>query len=135
MVTFRSHAVAPAAAIVCSPLSAAQTAAAAVEGRPGGPVADHFSRTEGCSPRLAQVTTAAADMLEGLVLSIAEGCSPRSALVATVAADMPEELAVPDSSVATDRLPRSMGSVGWPPPLRWKLRAVQFQGTPVQGPF
>ena len=118
MGSFRIHASAPVAAIVSLPLSVAQTVVAAVEGRPDGPVDDHFSSTEDGSPRPAQVTTAAAGMLEGIDLSIAEGCSPRSALVATAAADMPEELAVPDSSVATDRLPRSMGSVGWPPPLR-----------------
>ena len=93
MGSFRIHAAAPVAAMVGLPLSMAQAVVAAVEGRPDGPVDDHFSSTEDGSPRPAQVTTAAADMLEGIDLSIAEGCSPRFALVATVTADMPEGLA------------------------------------------
>ena len=118
MGSFRIHAAAPVAAMVGLPLSVAQTIVAAVEYRPDRPVGDHFTNAEDGSPRPAIVTAAAAGMLEGVHLSITEGCSPRPALVTAVATDVLEGLAGPALSVATDRLLRSMGSVGWPSPLR-----------------
>ena len=56
--------------------------AAAAEDRPGRPAVDHFPITEGCAPRFAQVTIAAAGKTE-LPVDAADSGDPTGHLSGT----------------------------------------------------